>query len=304
MKLYDSDHYGVFGGLQIPFEKFSEADIILQSIPYESATSGKKGTSFAASALRAISEDMQLISRTGINISNIKIVDMGNVSINPVDGQQTREQITKSMKYLLDKSSVPIISLGGDHSVTFPLLHALSEYGSVGVVWIDAHRDLLDKLTNTKYSHGSSLRRSIEIAKINPKNILLIGTRYFTSEEEKFVQEHGILELTQSTLEQLNNPNEKINQRIQDLSNRVDFIYLSIDIDGLDPAYAPGTGTPVSGGMSSSQLMQIISKITVPIRAFDIVEVSPPLDPSGITVKTMLTILTELIAQVKISYKI
>lgn len=304
MVQFESDKYGVFGGLLLSPEYFKEADIILQSIPYESATSGKKGTSFAGSALRKVSKDMQVVSRTGIDISSIKIADMGNVVINPINGEQSRKNINVSMKFLLENSSAPIISIGGDHSITFPLLQALTEFGSVGVVWFDAHRDLLDIHLNSKFSHGSSLRRSVELANINPKNILLIGTRYFTVEEEDYVQDQGIMELIQSELEQLNNPIEIISQKIQELANRVDHIYISIDIDGLDPVYAPGTGTPVSGGMSSSQLMQLLNNIPVSVRAFDIVEVSPPLDPSGITVKSMLAILTEIVAQIKVSHNI
>ena len=95
-----------------------------------------------------------------------------------------------------------------------------------------------------------------------------------------------------------------MSQKIQELASRVDFLYISIDIDGLDPAYAPGTGTPVSGGMSSSQLMQLINKVPVSVRAYDIAEVSPLLDPSGITVKLMLAILTEMIAEIKVSHNI
>ena len=304
MELFESDKYGNFGGLMLSLEKFKEADIILQSIPYESATSGKKGTSFAASALRTVSKDMQVISRTGVNISDIKIADMGNVTINPIDGKQSRNNMYESMKFLLENSSAPIISIGGDHSITFPLLQALTELGTVGVVWFDAHRDLLDNFLNSKFSHGSSLRRIAELSNVDPKNILLLGTRYFTIEEEKFVQDQGIMEFKQSDLEQHINPIELVPQKIQELAHRVKFLYISIDIDGLDPAYAPGTGTPVSGGMSSSQLMQLINKISVPIRAFDIVEVSPPLDPSGITVKSMLAILTEIMAQIKVTHNI
>jgi len=304
MGQYESDKYGAFGGLLISAGKFKDADIILQSLPYESATSGKKGTSFAATALRAISKDMQVISRTGINLSNIRITDMGNVIINPINGEHTRKNIFESMKFLLDNSKAPVISIGGDHSITFSLLQALAELGTVGIIWFDAHRDLLDYYLNSKYSHGSSLRRCVELSNVDPKNILLLGTRYFTEEEEQFVHNQGIRELKQCELEQYSNPIEVISQKIIELASQVDFLYFSIDIDGLDPAYAPGTGTPVSGGMSSSQLMQLISNIPVPIRAFDIVEVSPPLDPSGITVKTMLAILTEIIAQIKITYNI
>ena len=208
MVQFDSDKYGVFGGLMVSTENFKEADILLQSIPYESATSGKKGTSFAGSALRAVSKDMQVISRTGVNLSSIKIADMGNVNINSINGEQSRKNIYDSMKFLLDNSSAPIISIGGDHSITFPLLQALTEFGLVGVVWFDAHRDLLDNYLNSKYSHGSSLRRSVELTNINPKDVLLLGTRYFTAEEEEFVQDQGIYELKQSDIEQQNNPIE------------------------------------------------------------------------------------------------
>jgi agmatinase len=302
---FNSDNYGNFGGLAVSSDMLKKADIILQSVPYESATSGKKGTSFAASALRAISKDMQVISRTGTNLSNLKIVDMGNVSINPINGEITRDSIFQSMKFLLENSSAPIISIGGDHSITFPLIHALTETAnSVGIIWFDAHRDLLDEFLKSKFSHGSSLRRSIELERVDPKNVFLVGTRYFTSEEEDFIQKNEIGEIKQCEIESIADPFKSISQQVREIASRVDSLYFSIDIDGLDPAHAPGTGTPVAGGMTSSHFMQLINKLTVKIRAFDLVEVSPPLDPSGITVKSMLAILTEIIAQIKISNRI
>jgi len=305
MVRYKEDDYGSFGGITISSDMIHQADLILQSIPYESGTSGKKGTSFAPSALRMISKDMQLISRTGINISKLKIIDVGNVKINPVNGEITRKNIFHSMKYLLEKSNAPIISIGGDHSITFPLIHALAETAnSVGIVWFDAHCDLLDEFLNSKYSHGSSLRRCIELKNIEPKNVLLIGTRYFTKEEEDFIQHYGIQELKQADLEKNTNPFTLISEKIQEIASQVESLYFSIDIDGLDPSHAPGTGTPVAGGMTSSKLMQLINNLDIKIRAFDLVEVSPPLDHSGITVKLMLALLTEIIAQIKKSYSI
>ncbi|MBY9021474.1 MAG: agmatinase [Candidatus Lokiarchaeota archaeon] len=305
MVQYKDDDYGSFGGIAISSDLINQADIILQSIPYESGTSGKKGTSFAPSALRMISKDMQLISRTGINLSNLKLVDKGNISINPINGEFTRKSIYQSMKYLLENSSAPIISIGGDHSITFPLIQALADTEkSVGIIWFDAHRDLLNEFLNSKYSHGSSLRRCIELPKIDPENVLLVGTRYFTSEEEKFLHDHGIGELKQSELEKQLNPIDLMSKKVQEIASRVDSLYFSIDIDGLDPAFAPGTGTPVAGGMSSSDFMNLINKLPVRIRAFDLVEISPSLDPSGITIKALLAILTEILAQIKISYEI
>jgi agmatinase len=295
-----SDEYATFGGLTISKENWEEADALIQGIPYESATSGKKGTSFAVKALRNISRDMQILSRAGVDIGSCRLVDLGDVPINPLESSETRENIFQNTKNILSKSTSPLISIGGDHSVTYPLIKAFAEFGTVGIVWIDAHRDVLDTLMNSRFSHGSSLRRSLELNQVHPENVLMIGTRYMTREEEAYVNTLGINEIRKVDMELVPFPEVlgEITAKINDIASRVDNLYISIDIDGLDPSCAPGTGTPVAGGLSSSELLGIISHIPVRIRGFDIVEVSPPLDTSGITVKTMMSILTEILAQI------
>ena len=297
---YEKNQYGTYGGLSIGFENLIKADAIIQGVPFESGTSGKKGTSFAIDSLRQICGDIQLISRRGVSITDMKICDVGNVPVFPLDSETTRNSIAKSMKFLCSKTSAPIITIGGDHSITYSEIKGLSSLGSIGIIWFDAHRDLLNEMLSSPYSHGSSLRRSIELDSVDPKNILLIGTRYMEPEEQEFVDKEGINELTQAKLEDAENPRKLVKKQIGEIIPRVDHLFVSIDIDCLDPAHAPGTGTPVGGGMTTSQLMNYIWDIPAPIRALDIVEVSPPLDVSGITLKVVLALLTEVLAKIKL----
>ena len=297
---YDQNRYGTYGGLSIGFEDLIKADAIIQGVPFESGTSGKKGTSFAIDSLRQICGDLQLISRRSISITDIKICDVGDVPVFPLDSETTRKSIEDSMKFLLSKTSAPIITIGGDHSITYPEIKGLSSLGSIGIIWFDAHRDLLDEMLSSKYSHGSSLRRTIELDTVDPRNVLLVGTRYMEPEEQEFVNKEGINELTQATLEDAENPRKLVKNKVEEIIPRIDNLFISIDIDCLDPAHAPGTGAPVGGGMTTSNLMNYIWDIPAPIRALDIVEASPPLDISGITLKAVLTLLTELLAKIKI----
>ncbi|MFW9876154.1 MAG: arginase family protein [Candidatus Thorarchaeota archaeon] len=300
---YNQDHYGTYAGLVISPENIEDADVIIQGVPFESGTSGKKGTSYAIYFLRQICGDLPLISRRGVSITDMKICDVGNVPIFPLNAEVTRDNIENSIKYLLSKSSAPIITIGGDHSITYPEIKGLSSLATVGIIWFDAHRDLLDNMISSRYSHGSSLRRSIELDGVNPKNVLLIGTRFMEPEEQQYVENYKINELSQPELEDAENPRDLVKEKIEEISNNVDCLFISIDIDCLDPAHAPGTGTPVAGGMTTSELMNYIWDLPSPFRALDIVEASPPLDVSGITIKAILALLTEIIAKIKVQKK-
>ncbi|MHA2009214.1 MAG: arginase family protein [Candidatus Hodarchaeales archaeon] len=297
---YEYDQSGTYAGLGIHPEKLKDADVVIQGVPFESGTSGKKGASFAIKSLRQICGELPLMSRRGVSIADMKICDVGNVPLFPLDSEATRKSIEKSIKYLLSVVSVPIITIGGDHSITYPEIKGLSSLGTIGIVWFDAHRDLLNDMLSSRYSHGSSLRRSIELDTVDPKNVLLVGTRYMEPEEQSFVEKHKINELSQPMLEDAENPRQLVKKKIKEISNRINHLFISIDIDCLDPAHAPGTGTPVGGGMTTSDLLNYIWDFPTPFRAIDIVEASPLLDVSGITLKVILALLTEIIAKIKL----
>jgi agmatinase len=294
---YEDDSYGSFGGLVYEKISLEEVDVIIQSIPYENATSGRKGTSYAAQEIRAISKDMQTISRRGVDFNSLVVKDVGNIPIYPLDGAKTRESIEQNFKELLSKSRATILTIGGDHSISYPLIKTLSSQAKVGIIWFDAHRDLLDSYLGSNYSHGSPLLRSLELETIDPEDIVLIGTRYMDLEEQKALDKYKISEFRMVDLEEKEKVNLEIQAKIKEIAKRVDYFYVSVDIDVLDPAYAPGTGTLVGGGLTTSQLMTLIWNIPAPIKAFDLVEVSPPLDQSGITVKASLAIISEMMAK-------
>ena len=296
---FQKTQYGSFGGLTKANLSLDEADLILVGIPYESATSGKKGTSESPSILRLFSKDLQTVTRRNISFEKMKILDVGDIITHSTNDIQNNQQIKASMKYLFDNSSVPVLVIGGDHSITFPELNALENHGKLGIVWMDAHRDLLDELDRSKYSHGCSLRRLIDSKIVLPENILLIGTRYFTNSESEFMITNNIAEIPMTVIEDSPDSRSLIRDAIRKLASQVDFVSLSLDIDIVDPSAAPGTGTPVAGGMSPNLLLNIISDFPVILRSVDIVEVSPPLDTNArITTKLQMAIITEILGKI------
>ncbi|MCH8906773.1 MAG: arginase family protein [Candidatus Heimdallarchaeota archaeon] len=292
---FDDNAYGSFGGLVYEGVPIDEAHLIIVGAEYESATSGKKGASFAPSQLRLASKDMQTISRGGIDLNQVVITDVGNIPLYPIEGGKTRQSIEDGIGHLLNGSSAPILFIGGDHSCTFPSIKALAEKGTVGVIWFDAHRDLLPEALGSRFSHGSPLGRAVELHNVDHENILLVGTRYMESSEQEIIDTTSINELRMVDLEDSNFDMEQFQDKINEIADRVDFLYLSIDIDVLDPAYAPGTGTPVGGGLTTSQLMRYIAAIPKKLRIVDLMEVAPPLDHLGITIKACLGLITEII---------
>ncbi|MGB1898982.1 MAG: agmatinase [Candidatus Kariarchaeum pelagius] len=291
--------FGSFGGLVYEDMEIQDADILLIGVPYEGGTSGNKGTSFAPYEIRKFSTDLQTMTRYSLDLNDIAILDMGDISIFPLNDEMTREKITKTFDGIFENEK-PIITIGGDHSITYPIIKSLSNRGKVGVIWFDAHRDLLDELINSKYSHGSSLRRSIELDNVNSEDIMLIGTRYMEQTEQLFIENNDIYELRMVDLEENKFDLTDFEKQINKIAKRVDYFYVSIDIDVLDPAFIPGTGTPVGGGMTSSQLYKMIKCIPCKVTAFDITEVSPPGDQSLTTVKTTLGLITEILGQIKL----
>ncbi|MCY3411887.1 MAG: agmatinase [Candidatus Heimdallarchaeota archaeon] len=292
----NSEDYGSFGGIAYDTVDFSDAHVIIQGVPYEGSISGKPGASKAMDALRAASRDLQVLTRYEKNFEDLVLVDAGDIPLQaPIEN--ILETIENRMIDLLSYH-IPIISIGGDHSVSYPLIKACTSKGKVGVIWFDAHRDLLDELDGSPYSHGCPLRRALDI--IDPNDILIVGTRYMTSEEQDVVDNMGIDELRMVDIEKYANFQKFIEffqSKALELASRVDFLYVSIDIDVLDPAFAPGTGTPVAGGLSSAELMRLI-RVLPNFNAVDVTEVSPAIDVTGITVKVLMAILSELLGKI------
>ncbi len=192
--------------------------------------------------------------------------------------------------------------LGGDHSVSIPLVRAFARAHTgkkVGLLHFDAHPDLMDTYEGRTWSHACTQRRSLEQQGLDPEDMALIGVRSFMEEEAAFLASHP--EMAVFRVREIYRCGvETVAQEIIARFRDYDSLYMTIDIDVLDPAYAPGTGTPDAGGLSTRELLELVRAIAgaLPIKAADVVEVSPPLDAGDITSLAALKVIYELLAAV------
>ncbi|WP_163328432.1 agmatinase [Desulfurobacterium thermolithotrophum] len=255
----------------------SQGKLSLFGIPYDSTTCFRPGARFAPDGIRFFSENLETYSPSlDKNLEAVRFKDLGNIDVpaNP-------EKMIKTVENFMKNVEIPIM-IGGEHSVTYPVVKSLFErYGSLTVIHFDAHADLRDEYSGTKYSHACVMKRVLELG----CNLIQIGIRSGTKEE---------FELMKNSPEITYLPSPKDLPEI--LKSIKTPIYITIDIDFFDPAYAPGTGTPEPCGFSPIEFFETIYKLPpVKVVGFDVVEVSPPYDPSGITQMLGAKIVRELI---------
>ncbi len=279
--------------LTIPIE---EADVIILGLPFDGGVSNEKGAAEAPERLRELSRILPMSTEEGAVFRGLKIHDDGNI-IPTLDHQKYFEEIYQRAYDLITHHQFCLF-LGGDHSVGIPLASAFSRAHAgenVGIIHLDAHCDLADEYDGLRWSHACTQRRALELPNVKPENLTMIGIRSFMEDELEFLAKHPdicVIKAREIYQHSLTWASEKIMERFLHCS----AIYLSIDIDVLDPAYAPGTGTPESGGLSTRELMELIREIVThfPVKAADVVEVSPPLDLSNITSWAALKVIYEI----------
>ena len=279
--------HGIPTFLRLPASRELEGvDVAIVGIPFDSGTSYRSGTRFGPRKIRESSLMIWGFNRV-LNISptkELKIVDYGDVGVIPVDIRATMEKITKDTKNILDQD-VKVLALGGDHSISLPLLRAhAAKYGELAVIHFDSHPDTWDEeFDGQPYSHGTPYRRAIEEKLIDPNAYIQVGIRGPISEAAD-ITETEEMGVNIQTIEKVLDGGipaaiDEIHKTIGDRP-----VYVSLDIDAVDPAFAPGTGTPEVGGLSSYQILQLVRGLQgLNIVGFDLVEVSPPYDHSEIT---------------------
>lgn len=274
-------------------------DVAILGVPYDSATSYRSGARFGPRAIRE-----QSLLLWGYNNAQqvapfdlLKIVDYGDVDVVPVDIDATRRAIEESATTILQSGS-QLVTLGGDHSISLPLLRAhRQQHGPLAVVHFDAHPDTWDEEYPTfKYSHGTPFRRAIEEGLIDTKAYLQIGIRGPTAGPEDYRdarQLGGRLITIDEALEL--GPRNLLAEIHQRVGTRP--MYVTLDIDALDPAFAPGTGTPEVGGFTSYQLLQLLRGLSgLNLVGADVVEVAPPFDSQHITAILAANLVFELLS--------
>ncbi len=250
-------------------------DIGIFGVPFDGTTCFRPGTRFGPDGIRFFSENLETYSPVlDRDLENVDYVDLGNVEI-PVDVQG---MIAKVEDFV--KSVGKTVLLGGEHSVSYPVIASLKKrYGSLTVVHFDAHADLRDDYSGSSFSHACVMRRVLDIG----CDIIQLGIRSGTREEFNLIKREEKVELISSCL-------------LPDALASRDYLYVSVDIDYFDPAFAPGTGTPEPCGGNPVEFFNILYNLPpVNVVGFDVVEVSPPYDSSGITQMLAAKIVREMI---------
>jgi agmatinase/guanidinopropionase len=267
----------------VPLE--SDYEVALFGIPYDGGVSYRPGPRFAPSAVREMSSLGRgfHMSRELNWIEKLKVADVGDCSTVPIDQKQTYELIEKHVAKVLGLHK-KFIAVGGDHSTTLPVLRALRKhYGRpLQFIHFDAHLDTYPPAWGCEYHHGAFARHAVEEGLVDPKKMVQVGIRgpLAGGDDLDFVRKNGIRVFTMDDIRE-----ENLNLFLQKLPAFDDTpTYISFDVDCLDPAYAPGTGTPVPGGLTSYEAQRILRAFKIPnLVGGDVVEISPPFDHGHLT---------------------
>ena len=263
-----------------------DTEFVIFGIPWDYLTSiDAPNSAIAPLKIREVSDNLALTSEMGFKIPKITIVDFGDVHIEPKNVKKNLSEIKNYVKSIYDeKKDIVLVMIGGDHFCTYPVVKVignnLKKKNNFGVLIFDSHLDLYEEWDKGVYSHATVSHRIYDIDFINNRNLLIVGTRDIDISELEIANKEKISYLDAYKLAEIG-LSEYIKQII-DFFNDSDIknLYVSIDIDALDPSIAPGTGFAIPGGFSYREIWIILRELTknFNIRAFDLVEVAPNLD--------------------------
>ena len=264
----------------------SESVAVIFGVPFDSTHSYKPGCRFGPDVIRDAFNNIEIFQpEFGIDLETVNINDLGNTKHTVVAAEmlQMVENITSELK----EQNKQLIILGGEHLITLGSFTCFPK--DTGYVVFDAHYDLRDQYADIKLSHAAYLRRIIE--KRGSENIVHVGARAFVKEELAFLKEHNISTVSDKEIRDGNGP-----KLLKDITSTFDSIYLSIDLDVLDPAFAPGVGNPEAVGISSRELYDLVTTLqNKKIVAADIVELNPTYD-NGATASMAAKMISTIIA--------
>lgn len=273
-------------------------DVAILGIPFDSGVSYRPGARFGPQAIRQASRHLRTQYHPAYNTEPFiaqQVADAGDVACNPFSIDEAIEQIQIVATELLGKVG-GLVNLGGDHTIALPLLRAINHYhGPVALVHFDAHLDTWDTYFGAPYTHGTPFRRAAEEGLFLDESSLHVGIRgpLYSREDLKEDEALGfkVIHCEEFQTESI----EKIVQRIRERVGK-HSLYLSIDVDVLDPAYAPGTGTPEIAGLTSRELVMVLRGLKgLNLVSGDIVETAPAYDHAEITALAATTLAYELI---------
>ena len=275
----------------------SHCDVAIVGIPFDAGTSYRPGARFGPQAIRQASRHLRTQYHPAYDtepFAEQQVADAGDIACNPYNIEKAVVEIQKAATELLGKAD-RIISLGGDHTIALPLLRAVNHYhGPVALVHFDAHLDTWDTYYGAPYTHGTPFRRAAEEKLFLESASMHVGIRgpLYSRDDLKNDEELGfkVIHCDEFQSEGIDHVVKRIRDRVGD-----NPMYLSIDIDVLDPAHAPGTGTPEIAGMSTRELVGVLRGLAgLNIISADVVEVSPAYDHAELTSLSAATTVFEI----------
>jgi len=277
-----------FSGYQ---KTFKEANYVVLGVPFDATSTYRTGARFAPTAIREASLNIETYSfRAEVDIENLNMHDLGDLHVTG-DAGETLKRVEQVVKELLDDKKAPVL-IGGEHTITLGAARALEK--DIAILDFDAHFDTRNEYMNQKISHTTFMRRINE--EVKPLKIIEIGTRAVCKEERDYAKKAGINFITSQQIRK--DGVEQVSQRIRKLLKEAKKIYLTVDLDVLDPAFAPAVQNPEPDGLCTHTLYDLLHEVCDErLVAFDVVEVAPHYD-NGVTAiqaaKTIFEILSDL----------
>ena len=291
---------GIATFMRLPYVATADADDVdigLIGVPWDGGTTNRAGARHGPRQIR----DLSTMARNVHHVSGIKpfalchCADLGDTPVNPVDIEDTLGRVEAFYREVVSQGIIPLTA-GGDHLITLPVMRALCSAAPVGMVHFDAHTDTLDRyFGESKYTHGTPFRRAIEEGLLDPERTVQIGIRgaLYSDRDKEWGLAQGIRVIE---IEEYNDLG--VDAVIAEARRVVGAgpTYISFDVDALDPVYAPGTGTPEIGGITTYDAQRMIRGLRgLNLIGGDVVEVSPPFDMSGNTALVAVTMMFEIL---------
>lgn len=272
-------------------------DVALLGIPFDGGVVYRPGPRFAPRDIRQHSSLIRpyhpVLKVSPFDV--LRVADVGDVDVNPFNIEDTHARVEQAVTAILNAGAIPVC-VGGDHSLSLAVLRAVARrHGPVGMVHVDSHQDMWDAYFGNRYFHGAPFRRAIEEGLLEPRRIVQIGIRgpVYSDADFDFGRQHGVTVIRAEDVAR--EGIGWVQEQLRAVSGGP--VYLSFDIDGVDPAFAPGTGTPEVGGLTSWEALEIVRALAgLPLVGADVVEVSPPYDHGNITALLAANLLFEIVS--------
>ena len=294
-------YVGIPTFFRAPVSETLDCDIGLIGVPFDGGVTNRTGTRHGPREVRNQSSLLRPVN-TATNqepFADLRIRDLGDCWIErPYELQGAHAEIEAFYRRVVEAGVTPI-SVGGDHSVTLPILRAVAASGPVGMVHIDAHGDTGDDYMGSRFHHGAPFRRAVEEGLLDPKRVIQIGLRGTSTVAGSLWAFSESSSMRVMPMDEVQDKGWRwaVEEAIRVVGNGP--TYLSYDIDSLDPVHAPGTGTPEAGGLTTIEALRMIRGLRgIDFVGGDLVEVSPPFDVGGITAFNGASILFEILCVV------